>query len=35
MQGIATFVAGGRATAAQGDVMIDDAIALFLGRKLA
>ena len=34
MQGIATFVAGGRATAAQGDVMIDDAIALFLGRKL-
>lgn len=34
MQGIATFVAGGRATTAEGDVMIDDAIALFLGREL-
>jgi AcrR family transcriptional regulator len=34
MQGISTFVAAGRATRAQGDVMIDDAIAQFLGGRL-
>jgi hypothetical protein len=35
MQGISTFVAAGRATPAQGDIMIDDAISLFLGEPLA
>jgi AcrR family transcriptional regulator len=35
MQGISTFVAAGRATPAQGDVLIDDAIDLFLGKPLS
>ena len=34
MQGISTFVSAGRASRAQGDVMIDDAIAQFLGGRL-
>jgi AcrR family transcriptional regulator len=34
MQGISTFVAAGRATRPQGDVMIDDAIAQFLNGRL-
>jgi AcrR family transcriptional regulator len=34
MQGISTFVSAGRASRAQGDVMIDDAIAQFLGRRM-
>jgi AcrR family transcriptional regulator len=34
MQGISTFVAAGRATRPQGNVMIDDAIAQFLNGRL-
>jgi AcrR family transcriptional regulator len=33
MQGIATFVAAGRVDRAAGDLLIDDAIALFLARS--
>jgi hypothetical protein len=34
MQGISTFVSAGRVSLAVGDQLIDDAIALFLGRAL-
>jgi AcrR family transcriptional regulator len=34
MQGISTFVSAGRVSMAGGDKLIDDAIALFLGRPL-
>jgi AcrR family transcriptional regulator len=34
MQGIATFVAAGRANKAQGEALIDDAIALFLSGRV-
>jgi AcrR family transcriptional regulator len=34
MQGISTFVASGRVTSADGHILIDDAIALFLGKGL-
>lgn len=35
MQGISTFVGAGRASTAQGDLLMDDTIALFLGRELS
>jgi AcrR family transcriptional regulator len=35
MQGISTFVGAGRASTAQGDELMDDTIALFLGRELS
>jgi AcrR family transcriptional regulator len=34
MQGISTFVTAGRATPKQGDLLIDDAVSLFLARPL-